>query len=65
MDAPQEYFSAIINENKNESSGKTVANSRQTSKKTEYERLLCTLILLTHLLNPVQKFDNIDKPVAL
>ena len=38
METAQEYFSEITNESTNESKGKAVASSRQTSKKTEYDR---------------------------
>ena len=62
MDTAQEYFSEITNESTNESKGKAVANSRQTSKKAEYDGVLCKFILLAHLLNRELKFDSTDKP---
>ena len=62
METAQEYFSEITNESTNESKGKAVANSKQTSKKEEYDASLCKFILLAHLLNRVLKFDNIDRP---
>ena len=62
MDTAQEYFSEITNESTNESRGKAVANRRQTSKKAEYDGLLCKFILLAHLLNRELKFDSTDKP---
>ncbi len=64
MEAAQEYFSEITNESTNESKGKAVASRRQTSKKTEYDGVLCKFILLAHLLNRELKFDSTDRPEA-
>ena len=64
METAQEYFSEITNESTNESKGKAVASSRQTSKKTEYDGVLCKFILLAHLSNRELKFDSTDKPEA-
>ena len=64
METAQEYFSEITNESINEKNGKVVARTRHTSKKREYDRLLCKSILLSRLLNQVLKFGNIGRPAT-
>jgi len=62
MDTIQEYFSEIENEIRKESNGKPKESHRHTSKKEEYEKISCKLILLIHLSYPAQRFENIDIP---